>query len=60
MIADALCPECHGDVDLVAVKSDRLVKKCVACGHRWNEERSKPAVEFVDRGGWVRLNGEGP
>jgi len=40
VIADELCPECHGPPELVAVKLDRLVKRCRACGHRWNEERT--------------------
>lgn len=52
------CPECRGVPELLLVKRDRLVKRCAECGHRWNEERETAAVEFVGRGGWVRLRVE--
>jgi Zn ribbon nucleic-acid-binding protein len=39
MIADELCPNCHGKPELQFVKLDRLVKQCSDCGHRWNEPR---------------------
>jgi Zn ribbon nucleic-acid-binding protein len=57
MLADQLCPECHGLPDLIAVREDRLVKGCADCGHRWNEPRENVASanEYgIDRKGYIR------
>jgi hypothetical protein len=51
MTADSLCPECHGRPDLLLVKIDRLVKRCVECKHKWNEQREP---ELIRKGGWVQ------
>lgn len=56
-LPDELCPECHGDPRLILVSADRLIRKCYQCGHQYSEEVIRPAVEFVGRGGWVRLKG---
>src|SRR5579872_6277025 len=52
VIADELCPECHGPPELVAVKLDRLVKRCRACGivgTRSERPTSNPTVTFRER-----------
>jgi Zn ribbon nucleic-acid-binding protein len=51
MLADCLCPECHGRPALLLVRKDRLVKSCVECGHRWNEEREE---RLISEKGYVR------
>ncbi len=53
MTADAHCPECGGRPALLLVRKDRLVKKCVECGHAWNEEREP---ELIRHGGYVWRN----
>jgi hypothetical protein len=58
MLADEHCPECHGIPVILLVNADRLVKRCEECGHKWAEERNKPAISFEGRGGWVRFHGE--
>jgi predicted Zn finger-like uncharacterized protein len=44
---DTLCPECHGAYELLSVGPDRLVKRCTACGHRWNEEHEPPLSKLT-------------
>jgi Zn ribbon nucleic-acid-binding protein len=51
MIPDELCPECHGRPSLALVRRTHNTRKCLECGHRWNEERQEP---LLDRKGWVR------
>jgi len=53
-LADTFCPECHGDFDLVALRRDRLVKRCRACGHKWNEEREAFRKGYVSQEGASR------
>ncbi len=54
-LADELCPECHGEPVLFLRWHTRGVWRCLECGHRWLEEIPPPRVQFVGRGGWVRL-----
>jgi|HubBroStandDraft_4_1064222.scaffolds.fasta_scaffold31129_9 hypothetical protein len=56
MLADQLCPECHGEPELVLVRADRLVRRCTGCGHKWNEPHAASQTDQygIDRKGWVR------
>jgi Zn ribbon nucleic-acid-binding protein len=51
--ADSHCPECRGRPDLIFVKIDRLVRRCVECGHRWNEEREPQPEPMIRKGGYI-------
>jgi len=44
MLADQLCPECHGPPTLEYVAGTHLRKRCTECGHRWLEERAADSV----------------
>ena len=54
-----MCQECGHTtlVDLLAVHTDRLVKRCRDCGHTWNEERVHDTIPapapVVRKGGWI-------
>jgi hypothetical protein len=56
MLADELCPECHGRPSVKQTHADRIRKRCRDCGHSWLEEpTAEPLFRLVGRGGWVRL-----
>lgn len=52
-LPDELCPECRGEAALLRALPDRLVKRCEACGHTWNEPRARPLIRPA---GWIRID----
>jgi len=46
LLADQLCPECHGKPTLEYVAGTHMRKRCTECGHRWLEVRPPdPALQ---------------
>jgi hypothetical protein len=55
MLADELCPECHGKPEIILLRKEYLQKRCSDCKHEWFEERSQIEKEesIVREGSYI-------